>query len=127
MKDADIAAQIAGYRDAAPEMAPEIDVRAIRRAAGMMQAQFAAAYAFSVQTVQAWERGREASERPGADAFARDQGRSGGAAAGVGGGLGFGTGAARRRISALRLGCIGWLPSAHCRGSALVGGQAISW
>jgi transcriptional regulator with XRE-family HTH domain len=41
-------------------MAPEIDVRAIRRAVGMTQAEFAAAYQFSVRTVQQWERGRSA-------------------------------------------------------------------
>jgi hypothetical protein len=37
MTDADIARQIASNPDAAPDMAPEIDVRAIRRAAGMIQ------------------------------------------------------------------------------------------
>jgi DNA-binding transcriptional regulator YiaG len=41
--DADIARQIASNPDAAPDMAPEIDVRAIRRAASMTQAEFAAA------------------------------------------------------------------------------------
>jgi len=55
--DADIARQIAANPEAAPDMAPEIDVRAIRRAAGMTQAEFAAAYQFSVRTVQEWERG----------------------------------------------------------------------
>ena len=54
MTDENIARQIASNPDAAPEMAPEIDVRAIRRAAGMTQAQFAAAYEFSVRTVQEW-------------------------------------------------------------------------
>ena len=38
-------------------MAPELDVRAIRRATGMTQSEFAAAYQFSVRTVQEWERG----------------------------------------------------------------------
>src|SRR5271155_4847759 len=57
MSDADIARQIAANPNAAPDMAPEIDVRAIRRAAGMSQAQFATAYEFSVRTVQEWERG----------------------------------------------------------------------
>ena len=52
MTDEDIARQIGGNPDAAPDMAPEIDVRAIRRAAGMTQSQFAAAYEFSVRTVQ---------------------------------------------------------------------------
>jgi len=64
MKDADIAAQIAGNPDAAPDMAPEVDVRAIRRAAGMTQAQFAAAYEFSMRTVQEWERGRKRPSGP---------------------------------------------------------------
>lgn len=57
MTDEDIARQIASNPDAAPDMSPEIDVRAIRQAAGMTQAQFAAAYEFSVRTVQEWERG----------------------------------------------------------------------
>ena len=64
MNDADIAAQIACNRDAAPDMAPEIDVRTIRRAAGMTQTQFAAAYEFSVRTVQAWERGAKRPSGP---------------------------------------------------------------
>src|SRR6476646_10722759 len=62
--DADIARQIASNPDAAPDMAPEVDVRAIRRAAGMTQAQFAAAYEFSVRTVQEWERGAKRPSRP---------------------------------------------------------------
>jgi len=57
MTDQDLARQIATNPDAAPDMAPEIDVRAIRRAAGMTQAQFAEIYAFSIRTVQEWERG----------------------------------------------------------------------
>jgi len=64
MTDADIARQIAGNPDAAPDMAPEIDVRAIRRAAGMTQAEFAAAYEFSVRTVQEWERGAKRPSGP---------------------------------------------------------------
>jgi putative transcriptional regulator len=64
MTDADIARQIASNPDAAPDMAPEIDVRAIRRAAGMTQAQFAAAYEFSVRTVQEWERGAKRPSGP---------------------------------------------------------------
>ena len=64
MKDADTSAQIAGNPDAAPDMAPEVDVRAIRRAAGMIQAQFASAYDFSVRTVQAWERGAKRPSGP---------------------------------------------------------------
>jgi putative transcriptional regulator len=64
MTDEDIARQIASNPDAAPDMAPEIDVRAIRRAAGMTQAQFAAAYEFSVRTVQEWERGAKRPSGP---------------------------------------------------------------
>ena len=64
MTDRDIARQIASNPDAAPDMAPEIDVRAIRRAAGMTQAQFAAAYEFSVRTVQEWERGAKRPSGP---------------------------------------------------------------
>jgi hypothetical protein len=37
MTDANLARQIAANPDAAPDMAPEIDVRAIRRAGGMTQ------------------------------------------------------------------------------------------
>jgi len=62
--DADIARQIAADPDAAPDMAPEIDVRAIRRAAGMTQIEFAAAYQFSVRTVQEWERGAKRPSGP---------------------------------------------------------------
>jgi len=57
MTDDDIARQIAANPDAAPDMAQEIDVRDIRRAAAMTQAQFAAAYEFSFRTVQEWEPG----------------------------------------------------------------------
>ena len=64
MSDSDIARQIASNRDAAPDMAPEIDVRAIRRSAGMTQAEFAAAYRFSVRTVQEWERGAKRPSGP---------------------------------------------------------------
>jgi len=64
MTDDDIARQIASNADAAPDMAPAIDVRAIRRAAGMTQAQFAAAYEFSVRTVQEWERGAKRPSGP---------------------------------------------------------------
>ncbi|MBA3812105.1 MAG: helix-turn-helix domain-containing protein [Caulobacteraceae bacterium] len=64
MGDADIARQIASNPDAAPDMAPEIDVRAIRRGAGMTQAQFAVAYEFSVRTVQEWERGAKRPSGP---------------------------------------------------------------
>jgi len=64
MADTDIARQIATNPDAAPDMAPEIDVRAIRRATGMTQAQFAAAYEFSIRTVQQWERGAKKPSGP---------------------------------------------------------------
>jgi putative transcriptional regulator len=64
MTDQDIARQIASHPDAAPDMAPEIDVRAIRRVTGMTQAQFAAAYKFSVRTVQEWERGAKKPSGP---------------------------------------------------------------
>ncbi len=64
MTDKDIARQIASNPDAAPDMAPEINVRAIRHAAGMTQAQFAAAYEFSVRTVQEWERGAKKPSGP---------------------------------------------------------------
>jgi putative transcriptional regulator len=64
MTDEDISTQIASNPDAAPDMAPEIDVRAIRRAAGMTQAEFAAAYEFSVRTIQEWERGAKKPSGP---------------------------------------------------------------
>ena len=64
MSDKAIARQIAANPDAAPEMAPEIDVRAIRSAAAMTQAEFAAAYQFSIRTVQEWERGAKTPSGP---------------------------------------------------------------
>ena len=64
MTDADIARQIAANPDAAPDMAPAIDVRAIRLATGMTQQQFAAAYEFSVRTIQQWERGAKKPSGP---------------------------------------------------------------
>jgi putative transcriptional regulator len=64
MTDEDIARQIASNPDAAPDMAPDIDVRAIRRATGMTQVQFAATYEFSVRTVQEWERGAKRPSGP---------------------------------------------------------------
>jgi len=64
MTDADIARQIASNPDAAPDMAPEIDVRAIRRTAGMTQVEFAAVYDFSIRTVQEWERGAKKPSGP---------------------------------------------------------------
>jgi putative transcriptional regulator len=64
MTDQDIARQIAANPDAAPDMAPDIDVRAIRLACGMTQVQFAAAYEFSVRTIQEWERGAKRPSGP---------------------------------------------------------------
>lgn len=64
MTDRDIARQIASNPDAAPDMAPEIDVRAIRHATGMTQAEFATAYEFSIRTVQEWERGAKRPSGP---------------------------------------------------------------
>ncbi len=64
MTDEDIARQIASNPDAAPDMAPEIDVRAIRHSAAMTQAQFAETYEFSIRTVQEWERGAKKPSGP---------------------------------------------------------------
>lgn len=64
MTDEDLARQIGANPDAAPDMAPEIDVRAIRHAAGMTQAKFADTYEFSVRTVQEWERGAKKPSGP---------------------------------------------------------------
>jgi putative transcriptional regulator len=64
MTDADIRAQIASNPDAAPNMAPEIDVSAIRSATGMTQAEFAKTYEFSIRTVQEWERGAKKPSGP---------------------------------------------------------------
>ncbi len=64
MTDEDLARQVAANPDAAPDMAPEIDVRAIRHAAGMTQAQFADTYEFSIRTVQEWERGAKKPSGP---------------------------------------------------------------
>lgn len=64
MTDEALARQIGANPDAAPDMAPEFDVRAIRHAAGMTQAQFAAAYAFSLRTLQEWERGAKRPSGP---------------------------------------------------------------
>jgi putative transcriptional regulator len=76
MTDEDLARQIAANPDAAPDMAPEIDVHAIRHAAGMTQAQFADTYEFCIRTVQEWERGAKKAKWSGQDAVARHQGRS---------------------------------------------------
>ena len=64
MTDADVARQIAANPEASPDMAPEIDVRAIRRATGLSPSEFARVYAFSVRTVQAWERGAKSPRGP---------------------------------------------------------------
>ena len=57
MTDKDIAKQIGENPDAARDMAPLIDVGAIRRNTGMTQAEFARTFEFSVRTLQEWERG----------------------------------------------------------------------
>ncbi len=64
MSDDDITRQIAANPDAAPDMAPDIDVRAIRRTIGMTQSEFAAAYEFSLRTIQEWERGAKRPSGP---------------------------------------------------------------
>jgi len=64
MTDEALARQIASNPDAAPDLAPEIDVRAIRRAAAMTQAEFAAAFEFSLRTLQEWERGAKKPSGP---------------------------------------------------------------
>jgi len=45
-------------------MAQEIDVRAIRRATGITQVEFAATYEFSLRTLQEWERGAKRLSGP---------------------------------------------------------------
>jgi putative transcriptional regulator len=62
--DANIARQIGSNLDTAPEMAPAIDVRAIRQGTGMTQAEFASAYEFNVRTIQEWERGAKRPSGP---------------------------------------------------------------
>ena len=64
MSDEDITRQIASNPDAAPDLAPQIDVRAIRSATGMTQAEFATVYEFSVRTIQEWERGAKRPSGP---------------------------------------------------------------
>ena len=64
MTDEDLARHIAANPASAPDMAPEIDVRAIRRAADMTQAQFSKTYEFSIRTVQEWERGAKKPSGP---------------------------------------------------------------
>ena len=64
MTDEDLARQIASNPDFPPDMALEINVRAIRRAAGMTQAEFYATYEFSIRTVQEWERGAKKPSGP---------------------------------------------------------------
>lgn len=60
MSKADVARQIT----ANPDTAPALDVRAIRRATGLSEAEFARAYEFSVRTVQEWERGAKSPSGP---------------------------------------------------------------
>jgi putative transcriptional regulator len=64
MTDAHIGYQIAAQAHGAPDMTPDIDVRAIREAIGMTQVEFAAAYEFSVRTVQERERGAKPPSGP---------------------------------------------------------------
>ncbi len=64
MTDEDLVRQVESNPDSAPDMAPEIDVRAIRRSAGMTQAKFAETYEFSIRTVQEWERGAKKPSGP---------------------------------------------------------------
>ena len=64
MTDEDLARQIAANPDSAPDMAPEIDVCAIRHAAGITQAQFADTYEFGIRTVQEWERAAKKPSGP---------------------------------------------------------------
>ncbi len=64
MTDKDLGRQVAANPDAATDMAQEIDVRAIRRASGMTQAQFSETYEFSIRTVQEWERGAKKPSGP---------------------------------------------------------------
>ena len=58
MTDEDIARQIASNPDAAPDMAPVIDVRAIRLRLDLSQDDFAAAFGFTVDQIKGWEQGR---------------------------------------------------------------------
>lgn len=64
MTDDDLVRQIATNPASAPDMAPEIDVRAMRRAAGTTAANFADAYEFSIRTAQEWERGAKKPSGP---------------------------------------------------------------
>ncbi len=62
--DDEIRQQIADDPDAAPDMAPEFDVAAIRKRSGLSQAKFAEAFGFSVRTLQEWERGAKVPSGP---------------------------------------------------------------
>ena len=64
MSGHDIQRQIAGNPDAAPDMALQFDVQAIRAKTGMSQAQFAKTFGFSVRTLQEWERGAKFPSGP---------------------------------------------------------------
>ena len=84
MTDEDVALQIAVNPNAAPDVVAEIDARAIRRDAGMTQAEFAAAYEFSIRNRAGMGARCHEAERPLADIAARHQGRSRGFAEGSG-------------------------------------------
>jgi putative transcriptional regulator len=73
--DREIAAQIAGDQDTAPDMTeaaeirriynpPMPDLKAIRRKLGVSQAAFARQFGFSLRTLQQWEQGRAVPDRP---------------------------------------------------------------
>ena len=88
MTDDDIAHQIAANPDAAPDMAPEFDVRAVRRATGMTQAEFASVYEFSLRTLQEWERGAKRPSGPSRTLLRAIKGDPDGLATRARGGLG---------------------------------------
>src|SRR4051812_43273607 len=58
--DDEIRRQIAEDPDVAPDMAPQLDVAAIRKRSGMSQAKFAETFGISMRTLQEWERGAKA-------------------------------------------------------------------
>jgi len=63
--DPDTAPDMSRVRDWRRVLTPRVpDVRAIRRKLRLSQSQFAAQFGFSVRTVQEWEQGRAAPDRP---------------------------------------------------------------